>query len=219
MGRRPAYRHRPRRGCASQTNAADAVVFPSQVGKAHPDWARLAARPEVSTLAVWDLLFGNYNGQPGAVIFGSKDGTYLGKVDKPVVVQGRMFNPRSPDEVVVDENSVGQAPPVGGTFTYRFYARNQSDEDTAPPKGPKVTMHVVGVVREVPEFLFVSDGQVLVSPGFLAKYGPADTDGRERRRHPPPWGGRHGGTPSRREHVPRRSGHAGPRCARRPADG
>ena len=32
-------------------------------------------------------------------------------------------------------------------------------------------MHVVGVVREVPEFLFVSDGQVLVPPGFLAKYG------------------------------------------------
>ncbi len=32
-------------------------------------------------------------------------------------------------------------------------------------------MHVVGVVREVPEFLVVSQGQVLVSPGYLAKYG------------------------------------------------
>jgi hypothetical protein len=155
----------------AQTNAADAVVFPSQVGKDHPDWARLAARPEVRTLAVWDLLFGNVNGQAGAVIFGSKDGTFLGKVDKPVVVRGRMFNPHSSDEVVIDENSVHQAPPVGGTFTYQFYARSQSDEDTAPPKGPKVTMHVVGVVKEVPEFLVVSQGQVLVSPGFMAKYG------------------------------------------------
>jgi hypothetical protein len=154
-----------------QTNAADAVVFPSQVGVAHPKWARLADRPEVRTLAVWDLLFGNYNGQPGAVIFGSKDGTYLGKVEKPVVVQGRMFNPHSSDEVVIDENAVGQVPPVGGTFTYQFYGRNQSEQDTEPPRGPKVTMHVVGVVREAPEFLFVSEGQVLVSPGFLARYG------------------------------------------------
>ncbi len=154
-----------------QTNASDAVVFPSQVGIAHPDWARLAARPEIKKLAVWDLLFGNYDGQFGAVIFGSKDGTYLGKVDKPVVVKGRMFNPRSSDEVVIDENSVSEAPPVGGTFTYQLYAPSQSDEDTEPPKGPKVTMHVVGIVREVPEFLFVSDGQVLVPPGFLAKYG------------------------------------------------
>ncbi len=116
----------------AQTNAADAVVFPSQVGINHPHWAKLAARPEVRTLAVWDLLFGNVNGQSGAVIFGSKDGTYLGKVDKPVVVQGRMFNPRSPDEVVVDENAVNQAPPVGGTFTFRPYARHQSDECPSP---------------------------------------------------------------------------------------
>ena len=154
-----------------QTNAADAVVFPSQVGVAHPHWERLADRPEVRTLAVWDLLFGSYDGQPGAIIFGSKDGTYLGKVEKPVVVQGRMFNPHSSDEVVVDENSVGQVPPVGGTFTYQFYGRNQSEQDTEPPQGPKVTMHVVGVVRETPEFLFVSDGQVFVPPGFLARYG------------------------------------------------
>jgi hypothetical protein len=154
-----------------QTNAADAVVFPSQVGVAHPHWNRLANRPEVRTLAVWDLLFGSYDGQRGAVIFGAKDGTYLGEVEKPVVVQGRMFNPHSDDEVVVDENSVGQVPPVGGTFTYQFYGRNQSDEDTDPPRGPKITMHVVGVVREVPEFLVVSDGQVFVSPGFLARYG------------------------------------------------
>ena len=121
-------------------------------------------------MAVWDLLFGNYDGQEPALIFGSADGTYLGKVDRPVVVQGRMFNPRSPNEVVVDENAVNQAPPVGGTFTFRFYAHNQVDE-TGPPHGPTVTMHVVGVVRETAEFVFVPDGQVLVSPGFMARYG------------------------------------------------
>jgi ABC-type lipoprotein release transport system permease subunit len=152
-----------------QTNAADAIAFPSQVGVSYPHWARLKARPEVKTVAVWDLLFGDYDHEP-SLMFGSSDGTYLGKVDKPVVVKGRMLNPRSPNEVVVDENAVNQVPPVGGTFTYRFYAHNQVDE-TGPPLGPTLTMRVVGVVRELPEFVFVSEGQVLVSPGLMARYG------------------------------------------------
>ena len=152
------------------THAADAVVFPTQVGKLQTDWAALAARPEVSTVAVWDLLLGSVNGQPGATLFGSSDGTYLGSVDKPVVVKGRMFDPRNPDEVVVDENAAGQAPPIGGTFTFQPYAQDQTDT-TGPPRGPKVTMRVVGIVREVSEFLFVSEGQVLVSPGFVNRYG------------------------------------------------
>jgi hypothetical protein len=152
-----------------QTHASDAVVFPSQVNVGKPDWARLAARPEVAKLAVWDLLFGDVNHQPGGVLFGSVGGTYLGSVDRPVVVKGRMFNPRSSDEVVVDEHAASQAPPIGGTFTFQPYAADQTDF-SAPPRGPTVTLHVVGIVRTVPEYLFASDGQVLVSPGFDARY-------------------------------------------------
>jgi FtsX-like permease family len=153
-----------------QTNAADAIAFPSQVGVSHPHWGRLRARPEVKTVAVWDLLFGVYNSHEPSLMFGSFDGTYLGKVDRPVVVKGRMFNPHSPNEVVVDENAVNQVPAVGGTFTYRFYNSKQVDE-TGAPHGPTVRMHVVGVVKELPQFVFVSEGQVLVSPGFMARYG------------------------------------------------
>jgi hypothetical protein len=54
----------------TKTNAADAVVFPSQVALTHPDWTRLATRPEIAKLAVWDLLFGNINNQPGGLVFG-----------------------------------------------------------------------------------------------------------------------------------------------------
>jgi ABC-type lipoprotein release transport system permease subunit len=153
-----------------QSNAADAVVFPSQVGVAHPNWDRLRARPEVKTVAVWDLLFGIFDGHEPAVIFGSADGTYLGEVDRPVVVKGRMFNPRAPDEVVVDTEVGKQAPSVGGTFTYHFYSAKQCNLSGAP-KGPTVTFHVVGVVNELAQFAFVSGGQVLVSPGFLTRYG------------------------------------------------
>jgi hypothetical protein len=73
-----------------------------------------------------------------------------------------MRNPRSAAEVVVDENVANQAPPVGGTFTYHFYAHNQPDLSGAPP-APTVTMRVVGVVKELPQFVFVSQGQILVS--------------------------------------------------------
>ena len=151
-----------------QTNAADAVVFPSQVGVEYPKWGQLRARPEVKTVGVWDLLFGNWNGQP-QLIFGSADGTYLGKVDRPVVVKGRMFNPRSPNEIVVDTEAASQVP-LGTTFTFRFYSAKQFDLAGAP-KGPTVTMHVVGVVNELAQFAFVSGGQVLVSPGLVAHYG------------------------------------------------
>ena len=68
------------------TNAPDAVVFPGQVGTAHPDWAPLRAQPEVRSLAVWDLLFGTLAGEPGALLFASHDGAYLGEVGRPVVV-------------------------------------------------------------------------------------------------------------------------------------
>lgn len=47
------------------TNAPDAIVFASQVHDWRPDWSRLAARPEVAQLAVWDLFFCNINGQAG----------------------------------------------------------------------------------------------------------------------------------------------------------
>lgn len=155
----------------TQTNAADAVVFPSQVALLDPDWSRLATRPEIAKLAVWDLLFGNINNQPGGLVFGSDDGTFLGAVDKPVVVKGRMFDPKAPDEVVVDEHAVKESP-VGSTFEFQPYGADQpligSNGDL--PRGPRITMHVVGEVREVPEHLFVYQGQELVSPGFLARY-------------------------------------------------
>ncbi len=70
---------------------------------------------------------------------------------------------------MVDENLATQQP-LGSTFTFQPYGPTQTDT-TGQPTGPKVTMHVVGVARDLQEFLFVTQGQALVSPGFLAKYG------------------------------------------------
>jgi hypothetical protein len=152
-----------------QTQASDAVVFPSQVGLTQPNWSVLAHRREIRRLGVWDLLFGNVDNQPGALLFGSDGGTYLSRVDRPVIVSGRALNPAAADEVLVDENFTQEAP-LGSTFVFQPYGPSQTDT-TGQPTGPKVTMHVVGVARDLQEFLFVTSGQVLVSPGFIAKYG------------------------------------------------
>ena len=42
-------------------HAADAVVFPGQVNLLTADWGRLAEEPEIEQIAVWALLFGNFD--------------------------------------------------------------------------------------------------------------------------------------------------------------
>src|SRR5438552_12052817 len=153
------------------TNAPDAVVFPGQVGTAHPDWAPLRAQPEVRSLAVWDLLFGTLAGEPGALLFASHDGAYLGEVGRPVVVAGRMYDPTAPDEVVVSETMAKQVP-VGSTFPFQAFAADQPLVDLTgdAPRGPQLTLKVVGSIRLVNQFLFTPE-QAFVSPGFRARYG------------------------------------------------
>ncbi|MDQ2826686.1 MAG: ABC transporter permease, partial [Actinomycetota bacterium] len=147
------------------THAADAVVFPGQVGGFVTDWAKLRARPYVESVAPWSLLFGAMNGQPGGVLFGPIDDTWLQQVDRPVVVRGRMWDPKRPDEVVEDEDAATQLP-LGSTFTFRFYANGKSDLDGIPPNGPTRHLKVVGIIRETSEFLF-APGLIIPSPALL----------------------------------------------------
>lgn len=150
------------------TNAPDAIVFSSQVGEYHPDWTPLRARPEVRAVAVWDLLFGNVDGEPGGLLFASHDGRFLGEVGRPVVVEGRMYDDDAPLEVVVSEPAA-KTVPVGSTFAFQPFTPDQTGFEN-DPRGPRVTMKVVGAVRLVNQFLFTPE-QVLVSPGFRARYG------------------------------------------------
>jgi hypothetical protein len=150
------------------TNAANAIVFTSQVQDMHPHWRRLAERPEVAQLAVWDLMFCNIDGQQGGLLFASDGDGWLSKIDKPIVVAGRMYNPRADDEVVVNEQVAALAHiGVGDALQIQAYAPDQPSASGAP-QGPRITLRVVGVVRTVEEFLFTPN--VLVSPGVVARF-------------------------------------------------
>ena len=149
------------------TNAANAFIFTSQVGDMHPDWGRLASRPEVAQLAVWDLIFCYLDGQPNGVLFASDGDGWLTNVDKPVVLAGRMFNPKADDEAVVNEQVATVAHiGVGDVMHVRTYAPDQLGGGT--PNGPEIALRVVGIVRTTEEFLFTPNA--LVSPGVVAHY-------------------------------------------------
>ncbi len=148
------------------TNAADAVVFASQVGVAHPDWSKLREKPEVADLAVWDLMFGREDGQP-SLLFVSNDGAWGGRMSRPVVTEGRLWDPAAPDEVIVPPAAAAFAP-VGSTFDFQPFGIDQQEGDTTPA-GPVITFRVVGVGNTVNRFLF-TDG-ILVGPGFVSAYG------------------------------------------------
>jgi hypothetical protein len=154
----------------SQTRAPDALVFASQSGIFNPDFAALTKKPEVKNVAVWNLVFGNINGEPGGVLFSADDGQFGQAVDRPVVMAGRMWNPNSTDEIVVDEHLVAQGIHIGTKVRFEMLGPSIDDLYNNNVTGPKVTLTVVGVVREVDEFLFATDGQALLPPGFTAKY-------------------------------------------------
>jgi hypothetical protein len=154
----------------TDTNAADATVFASQVGAFHPDWSKLAARPEVAQLTPWYLLFGQIPGDPQeAVLFGSVGEAWGTQTDKPVVIHGRMYNPRATDEMVVDEETAKhEHVQLGQTFDFHAYAPGQDDTSGAPPAGAKFPLHVVGIVRTTQEFLFTPLS--MLSPGVLTAH-------------------------------------------------
>ncbi len=152
----------------STTRSADAIVFTSQVQVLHPNWGALEKRPEVLELAPWDLLFGYVEGQPGGVLFASDDGRWGTLVDKPIVLEGRMYNPRADDEMVVDDQTASAMHVrVGEIIPFHAYAPDQLATQ-GTPRGARIGLEVVGIVRDTEEFLFTPGG--LISPGVVAHY-------------------------------------------------
>jgi hypothetical protein len=152
------------------TAAPSAIVFASQSGVFHPDFARLRAQPEVADLGVWDLVDGSIDGEPGATLFASDDGRWGRDVNRPVLVAGRMWDPTAPNEVVVDENAAKQGVALGTTHQFAMIGPTLQDLIAGRTNGPKATLKVVGVVRDVNQFLFVTDGQAFLGPAFVRRY-------------------------------------------------
>ena len=161
----------------ARTLPATATVLPNQPGF---DWAKVAALPEVAALTKFPVVFGyGVQGYPTASTgFPLADDQMTRTIERPVILAGRLFNPRRAGEVMVTPKFVATSGKhVGDTLTLELASPQQAnqgyDGSTGPPLGPKIQARIVGVGR-TPWGLDAdtpgSPGGVLSSPALFTRY-------------------------------------------------
>ncbi|GAB1817164.1 ABC transporter permease [Herbidospora sp. RD11066] len=136
------------------------------------DWSKVRALPQVEALGSY--LITSYDVEGGAFgWFPAADDQFGLTVERPVVIEGRMWDPASPDEIVVTPGT-GRHP--GDVVNLRLYspagiAAHFTEGSWKPADGPVVAVRVVGVVRSA-WFRDDVDGAGFVhpGPGFLAAH-------------------------------------------------
>lgn len=159
---------------AERTLPTDAVVLPNQPGF---DWAKVRAMPEVEALSGFalgvdlhleDVDFGHTGFVPA-------DAELMRTVERPVVFEGRVFDPAEPEAVISPGFEERYGKGVGDDIMLSLYTPEQvasADiaETTTEPLGPKVPIRIVGVVRS-PWFSGGIHGQddvaIQLSPGLF----------------------------------------------------
>jgi FtsX-like permease family len=160
----------------AQTLPATVTVLPNQPGF---DWAKIRALPEVAALTTFAVSDFELEGVPGAQTgFPSADSQVMRTIERPAVLQGRVFSPSRPDEVVVTAGftaSFGRG--LGDFVTLHLPAPAQSVQggydpsSNGPPRGPVIRARIVGVIRS----FWFSDGpgvpgSVVASPALFTRY-------------------------------------------------
>lgn len=175
---------------ASNTLPATSAVLPNTPGF---DWSPVRNLPEVAAVAPivvdYEMAIEGVSGDTlGFPVVGPDFGR---TVEKPVIFSGRMFDPTRADEAIVSRQFVNHVHKgVGDTLVLRLPTPaeilDQVDgTDPAKLTGPRVTVHIVGVV-ESPWMLDNPGGEggIQMSPGLVARY-PANTLGDQSNRDNP----------------------------------
>lgn len=170
-----------RRGATSvgrlvdRTLVATTAVLPNEAGF---DWEPIASLPEVEAIARFPVSGFELEGMEGEdnVDFPWIDSSFMRTLERPVVLEGRLADPNKADEAVVTHGFTEQfGKGVGDTVVAKFMseeqARNINTEEPEVLTGPKVPLHIVGVVRS----MWISDwdgtGALVPSPALYARYG------------------------------------------------
>lgn len=160
----------------STTLPATAVVLPNEVGF---DWAPVRDLPEVAAVAPFIVDYAMaLEGLPTDGLGFPFVGPDFGRtIEKPIVYSGRSFDPTRADEAVVSRQFVAHFHKgVGDSVVLRLPTPQEilaqvDGTDPANLTGPRVTVHIVGVV----ESPWMSDnpggeGGIQISPGLVAHY-------------------------------------------------
>ncbi len=162
----------------ARTLPATVTVLPNQPGF---DWAKIRALPEVIALSRFPVGFGfALNCCPGvSAVNLSADKELTRSIERPVVLEGRLFNPSRADEVLVTPQFAANYDKSPGDMLTLHLASPQQinagyDGSTGPPRGPRIRARIVGVIRSVWESLDVEGpgqkGGVLASPALFTSY-------------------------------------------------
>lgn len=156
---------------------ATITVLPNQPGF---DWAPIRKLPEVAaltTFAVSTFAIDKIPLDEQNVGFPPGDDQVMTAIERPVVLQGRVFNPHRVDEVVVTPLFPARfGKGVGDTVTLDLPSAAEASAGYDPasgkyPTGPKIRARIVGVVRS-PWFSdsVGSQGSVIATPALLSRY-------------------------------------------------
>jgi len=159
----------------ARTLPATLTVLPNQPGF---NWAPIRALPEVAALTTFAVSGFQIDGYPESdAAFPNGDSQVLRTIERPVVLAGRVLNPRRVDEVNMTPlfpATYGKG--VGDTLTLRLATRRQIEAHQDPysgylARGPKIKVRIVGVIRS-PWFSdsIGSRGTVIGSPALMARY-------------------------------------------------
>jgi len=160
----------------ARTLPATVTALPNQPGF---NWSRIRALPEVSSLTTFAVARYLLVGYPPAdqnTGFPPGDSQVFRTIERPVVLQGRLLDPGRADEVDVTAlfpTIYGKG--VGDTLTLQLpspqQGQNYDPSSGQPPRGPKIRVRIVGVVRS-PWFSDApgAEGAVIPSPALLAHY-------------------------------------------------
>jgi FtsX-like permease family len=160
----------------ARTLPATVTVLPNQPGF---DWSRIRSLPEVSSLTTFAVAGYLVEGIPPGgqnTGFPPGDSQVLRTIERPVVLQGRLLDPRRVDEVDVTAlfpTRYGKG--VGDTLTLHLPSPQQG-QDYDPSsgeaaRGPRIRVRIVGVIRS-PWFSDSpgAEGDVIPSPALMAHY-------------------------------------------------
>lgn len=166
-----------------QSLPATAVVLPNEPGF---DWDVVRALPEVEALSTFVVGAYHVEGIPPEYQelvghFPTADDAAMRTIERPALLEGRLYDPARPDEVVISgrfEGSFGLG--VGDTVTIQLPSPEQTDiyfaEDIEPSswEGPAVEATIVGVVRSgwFSEDVADHPGFIVPSPGLYEAYKP-----------------------------------------------
>lgn len=163
----------------ARTLPSDLVVLPNQPGF---DWDAVRALPEVAALSTFIISGIGIEGETlddFSTWFPPTDFSVMRDVERPVVIEGRMWDPERPDEILVSPGYLAQTGHrVGDVVELELASPSQIDASFTGgtgivPDGPRIAATIVGAVRSPWYSSWESSGGGLYpGPAIYRDYAP-----------------------------------------------